>query len=160
MPAATYPDLVLRYPPAQRRLRPLSQPPALPEALTPSTSLGGSRPGSSASRSQGQRPARGLSFSASAPGLAAAARPRPRSPVGSATAHLWRHPVQCGHPPTLKTSYSLLDHPVAMAQDPRWSTDLAKQSQDMRRTAFMNARLTAGFLPSPVPYQLPASASA
>mmetsp|Transcript_12071 Transcript_12071/g.33107 ORF Transcript_12071/g.33107 Transcript_12071/m.33107 type:complete len:184 (-) Transcript_12071:116-667(-) len=173
MPASTYPDLVVTYPPAQRHRS---------DSASRLCSSGAASSAASSSRgsARGSKQSTGLGSSASAPGgrlpvlleepqvgkvskesSRAGTAPVPPKvatqrpvvkPTVDLTRHLRLHPIQCGHPSTLKTCYSDLDQPISLARDPKWSTDLARQSQDMRQAARMKTWVTAGFLPSPVPY--------
>mmetsp|Transcript_111984 Transcript_111984/g.321790 ORF Transcript_111984/g.321790 Transcript_111984/m.321790 type:complete len:153 (-) Transcript_111984:87-545(-) len=133
MPASTYPDLVVSYPPAKRG--------------APVVKGGRSGVAPPAAAAPGATPAV-CWRSVSAPGLALPAV-RAKS-TGDPARSLRLHPIQCGFSATKKTCYSALEVPISMAQDPKWSSDLHRQSHKLKRDFTMDMFTTAGFMPSPV----------
>eukprot|EP00928_Gymnodinium_smaydae_P071352 TRINITY_DN5496_c1_g1_i1.p1 TRINITY_DN5496_c1_g1~~TRINITY_DN5496_c1_g1_i1.p1 ORF type:complete len:206 (+),score=45.24 TRINITY_DN5496_c1_g1_i1:102-719(+) len=192
MPASTYPDLVVSYPPAQRLARSGPKAPARSSSLAPPAAplAAPPQPRSVASALASAAAARARSVSFSADGLAGGGDVRSRCGSASdgsgswtpgassrgglgrgssapalpslkkkplvvkkssadASKHLRQHAIQMGVPPQLKCTYHDLELPVAMAQDPRWSSDLMALSQKMIVSNLEASRCTAGFMPSP-----------
>mmetsp|Transcript_18808 Transcript_18808/g.48826 ORF Transcript_18808/g.48826 Transcript_18808/m.48826 type:complete len:160 (-) Transcript_18808:110-589(-) len=148
MPASTYPDLIISYPPAQRLQGSRS--------LKGGRSLGGRLPPPPATPAAMATPAVEVEVrrSASAPSLLPALREKGKTTTADPARSLRQHPIQCGFPPVTKTCYSDLELPVAMAQDPKWSVDLRAANVRLGAMFKMNDVATAGFMPVPAPVHI------
>mmetsp|Transcript_4382 Transcript_4382/g.10613 ORF Transcript_4382/g.10613 Transcript_4382/m.10613 type:complete len:155 (-) Transcript_4382:32-496(-) len=140
MPASTYPDLIVKYPPAQR-LRAFVR-----IASGGVTAKRAPTPALAPIVAPADHPRR----SASTPNLPAI-QAKAKTQTIDPSKGLRSHPIQCGFPPTKKSCYSELELPIAMAQDPKWSSDLHAMSHKMKCDFFMDGIATAAFLPSPTP---------
>mmetsp|Transcript_73920 Transcript_73920/g.154049 ORF Transcript_73920/g.154049 Transcript_73920/m.154049 type:complete len:207 (+) Transcript_73920:32-652(+) len=178
MPASTYPDLVVSYPPAQRyshsrlsavsgsrcrsevgaasslALRPAAPSSLQPHPAPPRCASSPSLCSQSAlllvdrdlAKSPSQRSTSVLS--ATAPTLPSVVGPA-KATNADLLKEFRRHPIQCGHPPTRKTTFADLELPVSMAQDPKWSTDLQQMGHALGKHFRMNDFTTAGFMAMP-----------